>query len=89
MNDFRRKHTNPIFVVSSDDKEWIQEMFQNMTDVVLTPRYQTRKHGELDMAILAQCNHSIIRYLFALSYALLMMLACFLALERSASGRLI
>lgn len=61
MNDFRLKYPNVIFVVSSDDKDWIKDMFDNITDVVLTPRYQTRKRGELDMAILAQCNHSIIR----------------------------
>ena len=53
-----------LSVAASDDKDWCQEMFQNISDVVLTPKYQALKKGEYDMAILAQCNHSIIRYTY-------------------------
>ena len=62
MQYFREKYQNVAFVVASDDRQWITQMFKNMSDVHLTPRYQTMKRGEYDMAILAQCNHSIIRY---------------------------
>ena len=62
MDRFRRKYSNVVFIVASDDREWCKKMFQDMADVQLTPRYQTMKRGEYDMAILAQCNHSIIRY---------------------------
>ena len=62
MQYFREKYQNVAFVVASDDRQWITQMFKNMSDVHLTPRYQTMKRGEYDMAILAQCNHSIIRF---------------------------
>ena len=62
MQYFREKYQNVAFVVASDDRQWCKQMFKNMSDVHLTPRYQTMKRGEYDMAILAQCNHSIIRY---------------------------
>ena len=62
MENFRgRYEANVTFVVASDDKEWCKQMFQNLSDVVLTPRYQTLKKGEFDLAILANCDHSIIR----------------------------
>lgn len=62
MQYFREKYQNVAFVVASDDRQWITQMFKNMSDVHLTPRYQTMKRGEYDMAILAQCNHSIISF---------------------------
>ncbi len=66
MNAFRAKYrqNTVVFVLASDDKEWCRQMFADVPDVVFTPKYQTlMKRGEFDMAILAQCNHSIIRYL--------------------------
>ena len=65
MNAFRAKYrqNTVVFVLASDDKEWCRQMFADVPDVVFTPKYQTlMKRGEFDMAILAQCNHSIIRY---------------------------
>lgn len=62
MQYFREKYQNVAFVVASDDRQWCKQMFKNMSDVHLTPRYQTMKRGEYDMAILAQCNHSIISF---------------------------
>ena len=60
MSYFRSKYgKNLRFVVASDDKKRCQDMFQNVTDLVITSE---NCMDTMDLAILAQCHHSIIRY---------------------------
>ena len=47
-----------VFVVASDDHKWCQEMFATENDVIMT---NFDNPAELDLAILSQCDHSIIR----------------------------
>ena len=72
MEVFRQKYqtntTNVLFVMSSDDSKWCQKMFSNDLDVVLTSSFQsdfTINQPTFDLATLAQCHHSIIRYFFS------------------------
>ena len=50
-----------VFIVASDDRKWCQEMFAKEDDVVMTQKHHLANRAELDLAILSQCNHSIIR----------------------------
>ena len=47
-----------VFIVASDDHKWCQEMFATENDVIMT---NFDNSAELDLAILSQCDHSIIR----------------------------
>merc|ERR1712018_724568 len=47
------------FIVASDDRKWCQEMFEKETDVIMTQRLH---RPDLDLAILSQCNHTIISF---------------------------
>ena len=60
-----------IFIIASDDEKWCKAMFGSYPDVVLSTlqksqhsqRYtQISKSGIRELAILSQCNHSIITY---------------------------
>ena len=56
MDYYREKYTNPQFIVCTDDKNWLLEHVNiNKSDIHLI---QTGE-GIGDMAVLAQCNHSI------------------------------
>ena len=58
MNYFREKYSNVIFIVTSDDKEWCQKyLAKPAQDIIVTAKENS---GELDLAILKYCNHSII-----------------------------
>ena len=46
MHYFREKYQNVMFVVASDDRQWCKKMFNDMSDVHLTP--QTMKKDEYD-----------------------------------------
>merc|ERR1712038_1953193 len=48
-----------VFIVASDDHKWCQEMFANQNDVRMT---NFDNSAELDLAILSQCDHSIISF---------------------------
>ena len=47
-----------VFIVASDDHKWCHEMFASQDDVKMT---NCDNSAELDLAILSQCDHSIIR----------------------------
>ena len=57
MEYFTTKY-NPIhFIVASDDIQWCRENFKHYKNVWIP----TQKHSaELDMALLIQCNHTIV-----------------------------
>ncbi|KAJ8311634.1 hypothetical protein KUTeg_010989 [Tegillarca granosa] len=52
---FKKNVVNPVFVVVSDDRDWAKRYLQDK-DIIHTRRGSS---GE-DMALLANCNHSII-----------------------------
>ncbi|XP_064111762.1 galactoside alpha-(1,2)-fucosyltransferase 2-like [Macrobrachium nipponense] len=56
MDYYREKHPGCRFLVSSDDLSFARRSFGAYTDVLFTPG----SVRELDMALLASCNHSII-----------------------------
>ena len=69
MNMFRRKYntntTEVLFVMASDDSNWCKNKFSNQSDVVFTSTFvckSSKKQPTFDLAVLAQCNHTIIRY---------------------------
>ena len=53
------KDKKVAFIVASDDRAWCKAMFANETGYVLTEQFNK---AEQDLAILAQTNHSIIRF---------------------------
>jgi hypothetical protein len=68
MNFFRKKYrttsTDVLFVMASDDPKWLSDNFGHENDVALTSTYSAQfSHRQpiFDMAVLVQCNHSIIR----------------------------
>ncbi len=68
MNYFKSKYatnsTTVLFVMASDDIAWVKDMFGHDEDVVLVSTYSSpfaNKQPIFDMAVLSQCNHSIIR----------------------------
>ncbi len=69
MSIFRKKYvtlsTAILFVIASDDMDWCERMFLNESDVVLTSSSSSNFSNlqpTFDLAILSQCNHSILRY---------------------------
>ena len=54
-------HSKLVFIVASDDRKWCQEMFAKEEDMMMT---HLANRAGLDLAILSQCNHSIIRLVF-------------------------
>ena len=50
-------HSKLVFIVASDDRKWCQEMFAKEEDMMMT---HLANRAGLDLAILSQCNHSII-----------------------------
>jgi len=69
MDIFRKRYvtssTAVLFVVASDDVNWHEKMFLNESDVVLTSTSSSKfskQKPTFDLAILSQCNHSILRY---------------------------
>ena len=71
MDIYRQKYqtstTNVLFVMASDDPKWCKKMFSNETDVVLTSSFKSKFSSlqpTFDMATLAQCHHSILRFIF-------------------------
>ncbi len=69
MSIFRKKYVTPLgavlFVIASDDMDWCEKMLLNEDDVVLTSSSSStfsKQQPTFDLAILSQCNHSIIRY---------------------------
>jgi hypothetical protein len=50
--------------MASDDVDWLTKNFGDENDVVLTSTYSgqfEKRQPIFDMAVLVQCNHSIIR----------------------------
>ena len=73
MDIFRQKYgtnsTNVLFALASDDLKWCQEKFSRHADVVFTSLFESKfyeKQLTFDMAVLTQCNHSILRFVFLL-----------------------
>jgi hypothetical protein len=69
MDAFRQKFSTPkndvVFVMASDDSKWCAEMFSNDTDVYLVSTLASKlspKQPTFDLAVLTNCNHSIIRF---------------------------
>ncbi|XP_064101886.1 galactoside 2-alpha-L-fucosyltransferase SEC1-like [Macrobrachium nipponense] len=56
MDYYREKHPGCRFLVSSDDLSFVKRSFGAYTDVLFTPG----SVREVDMALLAFCDHSII-----------------------------
>ncbi len=56
MQYFRYHYANVYFFVASDDMPWCQANLKNQSDVVMPSEQHS---GELDFAILCQCNHTI------------------------------
>ncbi len=65
MDYFRKKYSGAnskvVFVMSSDDISWCKKMFGDRKDVVFTQMSHLMNRAEFDLAILAQCNHTILR----------------------------
>ncbi|KAK3085586.1 hypothetical protein FSP39_005717 [Pinctada imbricata] len=55
MTKFRFLYNNCLFILASDDLDWCYQNIKN-DDVVFIPKGNP---PELDMAILAQCNHTL------------------------------
>jgi len=61
---YRTDTTDVLFVMASDDVDWLTKNFGDENDVVLTSTYSgqfEKRQPIFDMAVLVQCNHSIIR----------------------------
>ncbi|XP_023235996.1 galactoside 2-alpha-L-fucosyltransferase 2-like [Centruroides sculpturatus] len=56
---FRNKYSNVIFIVVSDDRRWCRKYLTKWSDVVVAP---TPPEAAYDLALLSQCNHTIITY---------------------------
>ena len=52
-------HSKMVFIVASDDRKWCQKMFAKEENMIMT---KWDISPGLDLAILSQCNHSIIRF---------------------------
>ena len=69
MASMRRKHTTQnsdvLFIMASDDMEWCKAMFKYHSDVVFTSDAGASRYSDVqptfDLAVMAQCNHSITR----------------------------
>lgn len=68
MDIYRKKYnTGPnkvLFVLATDDEEWSQRMFSNISDVVFAssadPSFVLRQ-PTFDLAVMASCDQSIFR----------------------------
>ncbi len=56
MQYFRGLYANVYFLVVSDDMPWCQANLKNQSDVLMSSEQHS---GEIDFAILCQCNHTI------------------------------
>ena len=54
-------HSKMVLIVASDDQKWCQKMFAAEENMIMTN--STNSPG-LDLAILSQYNHSIIRFVY-------------------------
>ncbi|CAH1114378.1 unnamed protein product [Psylliodes chrysocephalus] len=61
MSYFENKYPKTIFIFVSDDPNWCFREFGAKKNVYVTGR-GTKNSPELDVAIMASCNHSIIDY---------------------------
>lgn len=61
MGIFEKKYQNVMFIIVSDDPNWCWKTFSYKENVYVTGRPQ-KNSPELDMAILASCNHTIYDY---------------------------
>ncbi|XP_023235991.1 galactoside 2-alpha-L-fucosyltransferase 2-like [Centruroides sculpturatus] len=59
MEYFRIKYNDVIFLVVSDDRKWCKKNLDISPDVIITPASSKPAY---DMALLTQCNHTIITY---------------------------
>ena len=57
MNYFRKRHKNIIFIITTDDRDWVMETFprERFPNVYLAPE----NNFEVDFALLTQCNYVI------------------------------
>lgn len=67
MDVFRSRFgSRAVFVLATDDLRWAHAMFDGTPDVHLAAAAPARVSAveavPFDMALLANCNHSIIRY---------------------------
>jgi len=69
MDWFRDKYNSEtvevLFVLATDDPNWSLRMFGDVSDVVLTSKAKTTFsmfQPMFDLAVMVQCDHSIIRY---------------------------
>lgn len=59
MMEIRKSIENPTFFIFSDDKEYIQELFSNESDVKLVTYEKTGNDWE-DMYLMSLCHHFVI-----------------------------
>lgn len=57
MDYFKKKYSNVIFLIASDDKDFCKRTYGNVLNIVITPTSFTA--GE-DLAALAMCHHMIV-----------------------------
>ncbi|CAF1667187.1 unnamed protein product, partial [Didymodactylos carnosus] len=50
-------YSNTLFLMTSDDKNYCNSMFGNMSNVIITPKSFS---PELDLAALVVCQHTIV-----------------------------
>jgi len=69
MDTFRNKYNTDsrrvLFIMASDDVNWITAMFGNVSDIFLTasaPDESKKKQPTFDLVTLSLCNHTIFRY---------------------------
>ena len=61
FDHFRNNYENVVFVIATDDPKWSKAMFATTKDAQMTSSY-IQPTPALDLAILSQCNHSVITY---------------------------
>ena len=68
MKIYRNKYNSPsskiVFIMASDDDQWCRKMFGNVSDIVFASSSTSlfsKQQPTFDLAIMSQCNHSIMR----------------------------
>lgn len=62
MQYFENKYKNVLFMVLSDDPEWCQTYLARRANIIVASKKQQSQAVEKDLAVMIECNHSIIDY---------------------------
>ncbi|XP_071165714.1 galactoside 2-alpha-L-fucosyltransferase Sec1-like isoform X1 [Mytilus edulis] len=59
MNYFRRKYTDVLFIICTNDYHWSMDNLDDGPDIYYSPYYSASLNGYLDLAILGSMDHMI------------------------------